>query len=111
MRFCEDSTTEDVDHIDKTPKRDSKKKKKKTCVVQLEDSHAWGLVKFESQNVVMTSFQEQKIVSRGSIPMSRSENLQGFYSKWSRLERGVQFSQLSLLLFYFIASFCSLLDN
>ena len=47
MRFCEDSTTEDVDHIDKTPKRDSKKKKKKTCVVQLEDSHAWGLVLIE----------------------------------------------------------------
>ena len=58
----------------------------------------------------MTSLQEQKTISRGSILMSRSENLQGFYSKWPRLEMGVQFSQLSLLPFYFIASFCSLLD-
>ena len=65
---------------------------------------------FEAQHVVMTSLREQKTISRGNILMSRSENLQGFYSKWPILERGVQFSKLSLLPFYFIASFCSLLD-
>ena len=59
----------------------------------------------------MTSLQEQKTVSRGGIPMSMSENLQGFYSKWPRLENGVQFFQFSLLTFHFIASFCSLVDN
>ena len=59
----------------------------------------------------MTSLQEQKIVSKGSILTLRFENLQGFYLKWPRLERGIQFSQLSLLPFYFIASFCSLLEN
>ena len=54
--------------------------------------------------------KKQKSVSRGSTPMSMSENHQGFYSKWPRLQREVHFSQLSLLPFYFTASFCSLLD-
>ena len=34
--------------------------------------------------------------------MSRSKNPEGSYSKCPRLERGVHFSQLSLLPFYFI---------
>ena len=51
--------------------------------------------------------KKKKSVERGSTQMSRSKNLQGSYSKWLRLERGVHFSQLSLLPFYFTASFCS----
>ena len=39
----------------------------------------------------MTSLQEQKTLSRGNILMSRFENLQGFYSKWLRLEREFSF--------------------
>ena len=54
--------------------------------------------------------KKKKSVSRGSTPMSMSENHQGSYSKCPRLQRGVHFSELSLLPFYFIASFCSLLD-
>ena len=54
--------------------------------------------------------KNQNSVERGCTQMSRSKNLQGSYSKWPRLERGVHFSQLSLLPFYFIASFCLLLD-
>ena len=59
---------------------------------------------FEAQYIVMTSLQEQRFL------MSRFKNPQGSYSKWPRLESGVHFFQIFILPFYFIASFCSLLD-
>ena len=46
--------------------------------------------------------KKQMSVSRGSTPMSMSENHQGSYSKWLRLQRGVHIQCQCLGVFIFL---------